>query len=67
MPYQVIIPKPVKKQLDAIPNKTRQRIIEKIKLLADNPRIALAGADTPKTTDSTLIPPPENASKFKVS
>lgn len=39
MTYQIIIPKPVKKQLDAIPNRTRQRIIEKIKLLADNPRI----------------------------
>ena len=42
MPYQIIIPKPVKKQLDAIPNKTRQRILEKIKLLADNPRLESA-------------------------
>ena len=39
MPYQVIIPKPVQKQLDTIPNKTRQRILDKIKLLADNPRL----------------------------
>jgi mRNA interferase RelE/StbE len=39
MPYQIIIPKPVKKQLDAIPTNIRQRILEKIKLLANNPRL----------------------------
>lgn len=37
MSDRIIIPNPVKKQLDAVSNKTRQRILEKIKLLADNP------------------------------
>lgn len=38
MSYQIIIPKPVQKQLDNLPNSIYAKIIKKIKLLAENPR-----------------------------
>lgn len=38
MTYTVIIPKPVQKQLDNIQDDIRDRILEKILLLADDPR-----------------------------
>jgi mRNA interferase RelE/StbE len=49
MKYQVIIPKPVQKQLDRLPNSIYTKIIKKIELLAENPRpkgvIKLRGSD----------------------
>lgn len=49
MKYQVIIPKPVQKQLDRLPNSIYTKIIKKIELLAENPRpkgvIKLKGSD----------------------
>lgn len=38
MSYRVIIPKPVQKQLDSLPNDVRASMVEKISLLAENPR-----------------------------
>ncbi|MEB3210116.1 MAG: type II toxin-antitoxin system RelE/ParE family toxin [Leptolyngbyaceae bacterium] len=38
MSYHVIIPKPVQKQLDKLPQNIREIIIEKLLLLAENPR-----------------------------
>lgn len=38
MNYQVLIPKPVQKQLDKIPRSDRDRIIATIHLLAETPR-----------------------------
>ncbi|BAY05876.1 type II toxin-antitoxin system RelE family toxin [Anabaena sp. PCC 7938] len=38
MSYEVIIPKPVKKQLDALPGDVRERILEKILSLVEDPR-----------------------------
>ncbi len=38
MNYQVLIPKPVQKQLDKIPRSDRDRIIATIRLLAETPR-----------------------------
>lgn len=38
MSYTVIFPKPVQKQLDSLPDEIRDRILEKIVLLAENPR-----------------------------
>lgn len=38
MIYTVILPKPVQKQLDNLPDDIRNRIIEKIVLLAQDPR-----------------------------
>ncbi|HEY9872997.1 MAG TPA: type II toxin-antitoxin system RelE/ParE family toxin [Candidatus Obscuribacterales bacterium] len=38
MTHTVIIPKPVQKQLDSLPDDIRNRIIEKIVLLAEEPR-----------------------------
>lgn len=38
MSYQVIIPKPVGKQLDNLPKQVRDRIIEKILSLEEKPR-----------------------------
>ncbi len=38
MSYQVIIPKPVQKQLNKFPADTRKLISEKILLLAEDPR-----------------------------
>jgi len=38
MSYTVIIPKPVQKQLDSLPNEVRESMIEKISLLSENPR-----------------------------
>jgi mRNA interferase RelE/StbE len=37
MTYTVIIPKPVQKQLDSLPDDIRDRILEKILPLAENP------------------------------
>ena len=38
MSYRVIIPKPVQKQLNNLPQKIRSRLIAEIRLLKDNPR-----------------------------
>jgi mRNA interferase RelE/StbE len=38
MSYTVIIPKPVQKQLDDLPEKQRERLLADIRLLADVPR-----------------------------
>jgi mRNA interferase RelE/StbE len=38
MSYQVIIPKPLQKQIDKIPQETRDRVLEKILELVENPR-----------------------------
>jgi mRNA interferase RelE/StbE len=38
MSYEVIIPKPVKKQLDALPGDVQERILEKILSLVEDPR-----------------------------
>ena len=38
MSYQVIVPKPVQKQLDNLPASVRQRVIERILALKENPR-----------------------------
>ena len=38
MSYQVVIPKPIQKQLDVIPKKIRERLLVAIRLLADDPR-----------------------------
>ncbi len=38
MSYQVIIPRPVQKQLDELPRNVRDRIIKVIVALKDNPR-----------------------------
>lgn len=38
MTYTVIVPKPVQKQLDSLRDDIRDRILEKIVLLAENPR-----------------------------
>lgn len=38
MSYTVIVPKPVQKQLDSLPDDIRNRIIERLVLLAENPR-----------------------------
>lgn len=49
MIYTVILPKPVQKQLDNLPDDIRNRIIEKIVLLGEDPRpqgaIKLKGYD----------------------
>ncbi len=38
MTYRVIVPKPVQKQLDSLPDSIRERIIRRIMVLTDNPR-----------------------------
>jgi mRNA interferase RelE/StbE len=38
MSHQIIIPKPVQKQLDELPVSMQDRILEKILSLAENPR-----------------------------
>ncbi len=38
MAYQVILPRPVKKQLDGLPSTVRRRIAVALSDLADNPR-----------------------------
>lgn len=49
MTYTVLVPKPVQKQLDNLPDDIRNRMIEKIVLLAEEPRpqgaIKLKGYD----------------------
>jgi mRNA interferase RelE/StbE len=37
MSYTIIVPKPVQKQLDELPNIVRHRVIERIALLAQEP------------------------------
>ena len=39
MTYIVIVPKPVQKQLDNLPDDVRNRVIERLALLAENPRL----------------------------
>lgn len=38
MTYTVVIPRPVQKQLDNLPNDVRNRVIERLTLLGENPR-----------------------------
>ena len=38
MHYQVVIPKPVQKQLDDIPDDVRDRIVKRIMMLKEHPR-----------------------------
>jgi mRNA interferase RelE/StbE len=38
MSYSIVVPKSVQKQLDNLPEQVYQRILKKIRLLADNPR-----------------------------
>ena len=38
MTYRVIIPKPIQKQLDNLPEKQRERLLVDMRLLADAPR-----------------------------
>ncbi|GAB4526201.1 MAG: type II toxin-antitoxin system RelE/ParE family toxin [Anaerolineae bacterium] len=38
MSYRVIVPKPVQKQLDNLPNDVRKRIVRRIIALKENPR-----------------------------
>lgn len=38
MSYQIIIPKPVQKQLNNLSQKMRSRLLAEIRLLKDNPR-----------------------------
>ena len=38
MSYQVLVPRPVQKQLDALPESFRRRILERIASLKKNPR-----------------------------
>ncbi len=38
MSYRVIVPKPVQKQLNNLPQKIRSRLLTEISLLKDNPR-----------------------------
>jgi mRNA interferase RelE/StbE len=38
MRYQVVIPKPVQKQLDSLSDTVRERIVKRIVILKDNPR-----------------------------
>ncbi len=38
MSYTVVIPKPVQKQLDNLSDEMRERVIEKVVLLSEDPR-----------------------------
>jgi mRNA interferase RelE/StbE len=38
MTYQVIVPKPVQKQLDSLPDSVRDRTVKRIMALKENPR-----------------------------
>jgi len=38
MHYQVVIPKPVQKQLDDVPDEVRDRIVKRIMMLKEHPR-----------------------------
>jgi mRNA interferase RelE/StbE len=38
MSYSIVVPKSVQKQLDKLPEQVYQRILKKIRLLADDPR-----------------------------
>lgn len=38
MSYQVVVPKPVQKQLDELPDEVCSRLLERILRLKDNPR-----------------------------
>ena len=50
MSYRVLIPKPVRKQLDKLPYSTRDRILQRLKTLQDDPRpsgcVKLKGYDS---------------------
>lgn len=39
MSYRIIVPKSVQKQLDSLPDNIRNRVIERLRLLAENPRL----------------------------
>jgi mRNA interferase RelE/StbE len=38
MSYQVVVPKPVQKQLDKLPDKVRERVLQQLVGLKENPR-----------------------------
>jgi len=38
MSYQVIVPKPVQRQLDSLPDSVRERVIRRIAALKEDPR-----------------------------
>ncbi len=38
MSYQLLIPRPVQKQLDDLPGEVRQRVLQRILALRENPR-----------------------------
>jgi len=38
MSYQVIVPKPVQRQLDSLPDVVRERVLKRIVALKENPR-----------------------------
>ena len=50
MSYRVLIPKPVRKQLDKLPSSTRRRILRRLTALQDDPRpsgcVKLKGYDS---------------------
>lgn len=50
MSYRVLIPKPVRKQLDKLPSSTRSRILQRLSALQDDPRppgcVKLKGHDS---------------------
>ena len=50
MSYRVLIPKPVRKQLDKLPSSTRSRILQRLIALKDDPRppgcVKLKGYDS---------------------
>jgi len=38
MSYQVVVPKPVQKQLESLPDTVRERVLKRIAALKENPR-----------------------------
>lgn len=40
MPYKVVVPRPVQKQLDGLPANAREQMLKRIIALKDNPRPA---------------------------
>lgn len=38
MRYRVVIPRPVQKQLDSLPTDVRERVVQRIAVLRENPR-----------------------------
>jgi mRNA interferase RelE/StbE len=53
MSYTVIVPKPVQKQLDDLPDIARNRVIDRIALLAEDP--LPAGAIKLKGNDNIIV------------